>query len=271
MVFSFILNLQFQKMKRNLFIAVCVAVSGFMLLIWFVVVLMPEHLNYNYYIDLNKASQIGAFVGGFIGALFTIAGFILLYETFRLQRRESKATRKFLKLQQFENNFFQLFKRHNDIVSSMNIGKEKRDSEGGLETRTIFYSGRECFDHLSAELCLKLKKYHSDKNLAKKEYNSFFRKLDLDLNHYYAQIKLLLKYLEFSVPDKNRIYVDIFKANLSGKELVLMFYYISFSEDEEFSVLINKYEILKNFDETQLANASHFELLKKQNATSGDE
>ena len=74
-------------------------------------------------IDTNKFSDFGTFISGILATTATIAGFILLIETFKMQKEELEFTRdefqaqnKTLKIEQFDNTFFNLLKNLKDIT-----------------------------------------------------------------------------------------------------------------------------------------------------------
>jgi len=56
--------------------------------------------------------KYGSFVGGFVGSMFSLAGFLLLFEAIILQQR-------LFEKQQFESKFFELIKIHRENVSEM--------------------------------------------------------------------------------------------------------------------------------------------------------
>ncbi len=51
---------------------------------------------------LDKTAQVGDFIGGFVGSLWSLTGVLLFYLALKLQRKEFKAQRKELKLQRKE-------------------------------------------------------------------------------------------------------------------------------------------------------------------------
>lgn len=59
--------------------------------------------------DLAILEKYGSFVGGFIGSLFSMAGFLLLFEAIIQQQ-------KMFEKQQFESKFFDLLKIHRENV-----------------------------------------------------------------------------------------------------------------------------------------------------------
>lgn len=74
-----------------------------MALIGFVVMLISVYLISRNPYDLNIIGQYGSFASGFIGSTFSLAGFLLLFETLIQQQ-------KTFNKQQFESKFFDLLK-----------------------------------------------------------------------------------------------------------------------------------------------------------------
>jgi hypothetical protein len=70
-------------------------------------------------LNANLASNFGSFVGGIIGPIFSLAGFVLLYETIVAQRSSFDAQQNAFQIQQFETKFFELIKFHRDNVAQM--------------------------------------------------------------------------------------------------------------------------------------------------------
>lgn len=74
--------------------------------------------NENTTISLEKwtiKSNIGSFVGGIVGSLFSLSGFLLIYLTFLSQKQSFEKER-------FESKFFDLLKLHRENVNELNIG-----------------------------------------------------------------------------------------------------------------------------------------------------
>lgn len=69
-------------------------------------------------IDENLANSFGTFIGGYIGTIFILFSFVLLYATLKNQRQS-------FEIQQFESKFFQLIKLHRDNVNEMTIIDKK--------------------------------------------------------------------------------------------------------------------------------------------------
>jgi len=68
-------------------------------------------------INPEGAGQFGSFVGGYVGAMFALAGVLLLYRTLKYQRLTSR-------LDSFENKYFELIKMHRDNVAEIELQSE---------------------------------------------------------------------------------------------------------------------------------------------------
>jgi hypothetical protein len=65
-------------------------------------------------VDPATAGQLGDFVGGYLGTLFTLVSVVLLFSTLKNQRIASQQ-------QYFETKYFELIKMHRDNVSELEI------------------------------------------------------------------------------------------------------------------------------------------------------
>ena len=71
-------------------------------------------------VDAVYAGHLGAFVGGYIGSIFSLTAIILIYATLKNQRQNSQ-------LQSFETKYFELLKMHRDNVAEIEVqGKSGR-------------------------------------------------------------------------------------------------------------------------------------------------
>lgn len=68
-------------------------------------------------INPETAGQLGDFVGGYIGTIFTLISVIFLYSTLKNQRHSSS-------IEKFENKYFELLRLHRDNVNEIGIGKD---------------------------------------------------------------------------------------------------------------------------------------------------
>ena len=65
-------------------------------------------------LNIEGAAQLGDFVGGFIGSIFTLISIILLYSTLKDQRTSST-------IEKFETKYFELIKMHRENVAEMGL------------------------------------------------------------------------------------------------------------------------------------------------------
>lgn len=153
--------------KVLLWIGIILFLTGIGIFIW------DENLNFASDINTDKISGFGDFIGGAIGSIWSLAGVILFYvalteqredikinrnalnaqvkalnqqiKEFELQRTELTETRKVfeeqgetLRVQRFENTFFQLVNLHHEIIDKLNFDR-KNYSHGydGIEKREV--------------------------------------------------------------------------------------------------------------------------------------
>jgi hypothetical protein len=227
---------------------VLVAVGGLTsFLPWYLL----EKIETNWFrIHLKEYEGFGQFLAGVTTPFFTLAAFILLVKTYQSQKQELQETRKefatqneTLRLQRFENTFFNMLDLHNDIVDKM------RTPSGRI--------GRSVIDFAKDKLTVFLKERQAasiseaDEIIKADYYNAFYRDFEPSLNHYFRQLYHIFKFIYFSdlkTVDKD-FYVSIARSTLSQNELYLIAFnaIIRGSGNPKMLWLINQQEILKNF------------------------
>lgn len=80
------------------------------------------------WMNVEKSAQIGDFIGGVIGTIFSLSAFLLLVLTFYEQT-------KFAKKERFESKFFDLLKLHRENVLEL-----EKDSENGRKALHDIYN-----------------------------------------------------------------------------------------------------------------------------------
>lgn len=162
-------------------------------------------------IDMPATGQVGDFIGGVIGTIFSFIGTLFVILTLRAQRRQ-------MQRENFDTTFQSLIEMHRKNVEEMHITHLKRDFDG----RLIFEeaSGREVFPMLVDELSniyadiidviyLFRKKQKRVRNIA----NDIPKALDV------AYGFLLYTYVDYTVPDYffNRISVGSMKDEITNQ------------------------------------------------------
>ncbi len=69
-------------------------------------------------IDPDKADKLGSFLGGFLGSMVGLATLLLVYATYRSQKKELAATKAALEKQAFESTFFKLIEIFLEYIDS---------------------------------------------------------------------------------------------------------------------------------------------------------
>lgn len=247
-------------------------------------------------LDTSERGTFGDMFGS-INALFSgmaLAGIIITIllqsQELKYQREELRETRKefktqneTLKIQRFENTFFNLLNLHHQIVAAMDyqyvtkgaptfsqqIIQVKQTTKSAKEK---VINGRDVFRylynkmnpdlaHLNAEEINGIYKHHYDK--AHTDFGHYFRNL-------YRMIKLVhltdFYYHESDMDELNIYktkykYTSIIRSQLSDYELLWLFYNcLSEYGKEKFKPLIEKYCIFKNLPVDLLGSLSHKQL-----------
>jgi hypothetical protein len=216
----------------------------------------------------DKWGQFGDYLGGVLNPIFGFLGFIALLLTLKLQRQELKLSteelaksakalelqNKSLAQQNFENTFFQLLRRHSELVSEASFK--------GLTGRDVFRSlYKSSLVNTYTNVVTDIKDIN-ERAIA--TYKAFFSDSDSHhiLAHYFRVLYHIFKFIDTSQLsgfDKT-IYANIARAQLSSYELCLMFYNGIYGEGKVgFKPLIEKYGLLKHLDSSLLLDPGHKE------------
>lgn len=270
--------------------------SSIIIVILFIAVPFLWVYNYFFLSDLEVAlrgtigdmySPLNTLFSGlaFCGIIYTI---MLQRKELKLQREELANTRKefetqneTLKIQRFENTFFNLLNLHHQIVNSMDITyykmKEKANGITGLvlnineEKESVKLSGRDVFKYQYDKLEKEMK---GDPNSYELKYMLHYERSHTDFGHYFRNLYRMIKlvdttsfFYEDSVVSENEIflmkyrYISIIRSQLSDYELLWLFYNcISPNGREKFKPLIEKYSIFKNLPKKYLVSQVHIGL-----------
>lgn len=231
----------------------------------------------------------------FAGIIFTI---LLQRKELKYQREELRETReefktqnRTLKLQRFENTFFNLLSLHHQIVDSIDLDIEKERKVKGpavqglkfallkpTEYDRIIIKGRDVFKEKYDEL---IEYFEQKENLndINNRYLVFYESVQTDFGHYFRNLYRIIKlvdetefhsYLELDIDfnnDNHKLvyakanfksrykYTSIIRSQLSDYELLWLFYNcLSVNGNEKFKPYIEKYSLLKNIPLTKLHN-----------------
>ena len=219
---------------------------------------------------INSLFSGFAFVGLIYAIILQQQELGLQREELRLQRAEAEATRleikgqkeqaitqnETMKMQTFENMFFQLLKNQNDIVLSF---------EGPLNANgTPHYRGRDSFrryyTHLKTEYLGGNVYVNSSEILEKINvyYKQMFFYYEKDVSLYFGSLYYIAEFIDKSdIVEKNK-YMRVVRAQLSSNELSLLFYNcLSVFGADKFRPLVEKYQIFHALNAETLISPEH--------------
>lgn len=161
-------NRKNRKFDYLSFIAVFFVIIGLIVIFYFMF-----NLPFNDKSNIRNAElfgQYGDFVGGFIGSLFALAGFFLIYKTLLTQQnaiRQQDSTivqqRKMFEIQKFENTFFNLLKTQRDIADNIKSYFNSMNDITKISFETVL--GRDFFIYSKVELLSIWQSLNSEKYL----------------------------------------------------------------------------------------------------------
>ncbi|MEO0688566.1 MAG: putative phage abortive infection protein, partial [Cyanobacteria bacterium J06649_11] len=257
-------------------------------------------------INSEKVGHLGDFVGGVIGAFWSLAGVILFYvalreqrvdikinqealenqikalnqqiREFELQRQELSDTKKIFeeqsktqKLVRFENTFFQLLNVHSQIVDGIDLRKKEAPT-------SVIATGRDCFGTFSRRLNQKIidvrveaERKGDEIGSLKKAYMDFFEPEDADLGHYFRHLYHILKFVDQAEieEDQKKRYTNFVRAQLSSHELILLYYncLVGYGVDK-FKKFVEKYALLKQLRKDLIDHGLRVEVQYEERAFS---
>jgi hypothetical protein len=238
-------------MKKRIILSVIISIIGFIIIIIFSykVFFIDSFKNSNGSLNLTYVGQIGDFIGGFTGTIFSIVGIILLFETLSLQRIESSESKDVFIKQQFDNTFFELLKLHKENLQSFKTfdiyGEEK--------------IGREFFIHQKEflqNIFTPQTSISKNRKLAIEAYESIYANFEDSFSIYFKTLYQLYSFIEKSKikGTEQASYSKILRAQLSSAELFFIRYNAMTETGKQSAHYVNLFNILKHL--------SHFELLE---------
>jgi hypothetical protein len=155
------------------------------------------------------------------------------------QRGEMKAQADTLRLQQFENTFFQLLRVHRDNVESTRVGNPS--VQGRHAIRQLFNGLRNKHaDFLPA------RQHMEPSRTAIEAYEAFYEENEVHLGHYFMHLYHIIKFVDQHTDVDQLRYRSFLRAQLSAYELGLLFYDGISVHGNELKPLIEKYALLKH-------------------------
>jgi hypothetical protein len=254
------------------------------------ILFVSASIYYFYIKGINdfELNLLGDFLSGSVASIWSLAGLFFIYVAFlgqkqqllnqqleimysqlevkntRLelagQKEEMKIQNATLKQQKFENTFFNLLNLLSSVVNSIDI-RNKR-------TQNIISSGRDCFKIFYDEFITAINKDNEKitgfliENISTgdviKTYESYFKKNQSDLSHYFRSVYHIIKFIDNSdIEDKKR-YIGLLRAQVSSYEQILIFYNCFHPFGKKLKILAKKHKLFKNLDDGLLLNNNHY-------------
>lgn len=235
-----------KNISIRVWLSIIATVIGISIIFWFIIrgIWYENFINIKTPIDLENASKIGDFIGGFVGVIFTLVGVILLFETLVLQRKELTDSRKVFERQQFENKFFSLLNLYQEILSTLHYE---------AATSSTKYTGKEYFAIHKKEIFEKYNpieiSFLKDRKQAIDSYiSNFYIKNKEYIAHYFRTLYRMFRLIEtssFDIREKEE-YAKIVRGQLSEAELFFLNYNACTDQGAKFRILIITYNLTKH-------------------------
>lgn len=205
-----------------------------------------------------------------------------------LARSEMKEQNSTIKIQRFENTFFNMLQLQQEIVNQIDINFSYKkfpkqtnyhnpgnisDHELNAKSKDAFYVSYKILHYMMKERfqhVMDVPEKGYDIEEINKVYLRFYDELKTDLGHYFRNLYRIIKIVDKAKFDEDSIkdflikyeYCSILRAQLSDYELLLLFYNcISPNGNEFFLKYVEKYTIFKNIPYHELQHADYKKLL----------
>ena len=285
-------SIKFEKFIIKFFYAsLGIGISGILLVIF--TYMIWGHFSFVRDVNFTKIGTFGDFIGGFIGTIFTIAATLLIWLTYNSQKRElaksieiSKNQYSSLKIQKFENTFFNLLSLHNQnlnhlsTISIVQAPNQSKIPTTNPEKIRIELKGRDCIKKLYDRLkkiyiekktSLEMTKRNSNANpdqrieiqkeILEQIYIGYYNTYQGDLEHYFKTINQILIFVHTNgelTRTERKKYIQFLKSQLSYYELLQIFYQYKVEYSVIKKDLIEEYGILDKLNKRELLDIHHF-------------
>ena len=172
-------------------------------------------------------------------------------ETYRL--------RKAAQQQNLENTFFQLLRFHKEIVESTKYN----GAEGRLAFGRLYLKFSEHYDNINAS--------KSSQERIVEACSTLHQNVRSDVGHYFRNLYHILKFVRDSNLEDKKLYAQLLRAQLSSRELLLLFYYcLSDLGRKRFKPLVECFAIFEHLPGEELRDPKDVELYDRQAFGEGD-
>jgi len=264
-------------------IAVGLLIAG-LLFVFFPYDILNGLSLFGFEIRIENHSELGEFIGGITTPFLSTSAFILLYLTYKSQKKELSASRQILTRQStitekqlFESTFFNTLNLLNNIIQNVTFKEKPLFAEH--TSYLSQYRGRECFKHLFNEY---KQTYESHLNqwvtdnlfesasgenflipikegekILSTSYKEFFDEYQAELGHYFRTLYNIIRYVKDNNSKNPKYYTNLVRAQLSTFEHLLLFYNCKSDFGTNFYPLIIEFSLLDNMPLDELLEPQH--------------
>lgn len=183
-------------------------------------------------------------------------------EELSMQRKEFEEQNQTMKLQRFENTFFNMLSLQHEIVSSLKFSNRGSDGDSEVYGRDVFNALFEKHHLKEVNILMANKPMERQSasvgvktRIAYYGINSYKNIEEVKvLDHYFLHLYSIVKFIQnsniLSSISEKRSYTDMLMATLSNSELLFLFYTAYFKP--HFKLLIEEYSMFRNLDKNTL-------------------
>lgn len=277
-----------KKINTLVCIALFLAVVGVVLLFYYIWVVADywggwcnvtcDTINNDVLLQLKK--NIGDFLWGTLGILYTIATTIFLFVTFYDQKRQIKEAKADADRARFETTYFNLLGMLKQVQDNVNANISSNLKSQNVQDLAAYYKYfmSEYKKHLDADVSLKsiMDAFDFNKSNAASleqlqgvlanEFESFVKNTGCNVSFFYRYIYNSIKFVDdFANQEADRnLYLNLLQAQLSNEELSLLFYdaISKYGRDKDnnykFKNLLDDTNFLDNIEENYLLDRKHY-------------
>jgi hypothetical protein len=216
--------------------------------------------------DSHLLADLGQFLSGTTGVLWSGAAIFMVAVAYWRQREEFKKNQDQASIEQVERTFFEMVNWHHKIVDGIEMLKKPPAKDAPAEEKEAYkygdryFSGRRCMADMKRQFKEKQKNVttaqHGRESFyhAIEVYNRIYAAHKQYLGHYFRNLYHIVAYLDGCGLEKKEIVrlMKFLRAQLSNAELFLLFYNgISVYGRKRFYRQIIRYSLLAPLDFTK--------------------
>lgn len=234
---------------------------------------------------LQLKDNIGDFLWGTLGVLYTLTTTIFLFVTFYNQKKQIIDAKKEANRARFETTYFNLLGMLKQVQDNVNANISSNMTGLGVKDMAAYYKRfkKEYDSHMTSDESLKSimdSFYSKEINVAykeqlsgvlAKEFETYVDSTQCHVSFFYRYIYNAIKFVvDYTHSESERtIYLNLLQAQLSNEELALLFYdaISKYGQDKEnryrFKDMLNETNFLDNIDDKFLLDRRHCILYSK--------